>query len=252
MSFQSYIICGTPRSGSTLLCGMLANARCGRPDSYFGRPWLLDFARDLGVSNDGDVDGLDFNRRYLDAVLTDGRRGGSNIFGLRLMFDTVEDLSARLDPLFPGLDNAPQRFERAFGRPLYIYLSREDKVAQAVSLYKASRTGLWHRAADGSEMERTAPHQDADYDADKIGATVAELSAQDRGWHDWFAAHAIAPLQLKYEDLSRDPRSNLRKVLTALGRDASLADHSTPATARLADEESARWVARFREESAGQ
>lgn len=249
--FQSYIIYGTPRSGSTLLGGMLANAGSGRAHSYFGRPWILDFARYLGVANDGDVDGLDFNRRYLEAVLTEGK-AGSDIFGIRVMFDTVDDLTARLDPLFPGLESGPQRFERAFGRPLYIHLSREDRVAQAVSLYKAAHTGLWHRAADGSEMERTAPHQDAGYDAERIGASVAELSAQDRGWREWFAEHGIAPLQLEYEDLSRDPRFGLRKVLTALGRDASLADDSAPTTARLADEESARWVARFREQRSRQ
>ena len=246
--FQSYIICGTPRSGSTLLCGMLAGAGCGRADSYFGRPWIPDFARAFGVANDGDVDAPDFNGRYFSAVLTEGR-AQSEIFGLRLMFDTVDDLAVRLDRLFPGLESAPQRFERAFGRPLYVYLSRADKVAQAVSLHKASRTGLWHRAADGSELERWAPHQDADYDGGKIGALVAELTEQDRGWREWFSRHGIAPLQLQYEELSRDPRVGVRKVLIALGQDPSRADDCRRTTARLADEESAQWVTRFREEN---
>lgn len=249
-TFRSYIICGTPRSGSTFLCGMLARTGCGRADSYFGRPWILDFARYLGVANDGDVDALDFNRRYFSAVLAEGR-AGSEIFGLRLMFDTVDDLALRLDHLFPGLGSAPQRFERAFGRPLYVYLSRADKVAQAVSLHKASHTGLWHRAADGSELERTAPHRDVGYDAGKIGALVAELTEQDRGWREWFAEHGIAPLQLVYEDFSRDPRGGLRRILAALGHDPTCADNTTPTTAKLADDESARWVARFREEVRG-
>lgn len=244
---RSYIICGTPRSGSTLLCGMLANAGCGRADSYFGRPWIADFARDLGVAFDGDIDAPDFNRRYLEAVLAEGR-AGSDIFGLRVMFDTVDDLSTRLDRLFPGFEQPPQRFEHAFGRPLYIHLSRRDKVAQAVSFHKAMNTGLWHRAADGSELERWAPHKDAAYDANAIGSLVAEFSAADASWHSWFAAYGIEPLALEYEEFSADPRLGLRAVLTALGRDVELAHDGAVPTARLADEESARWVARFRAE----
>jgi LPS sulfotransferase NodH len=226
---------------------MLENAGCGRADSYFGPRWMPDFARDLGVVNDGDMDALDFNRRYLDAVLAEGR-AGSDLVGLRVMFDTVDDLSVRLDRLFPGYESAPQRFEHAFGRPLYIHLSRRDKVAQAVSLHKALSTGLWHRAADGSELERWAPHRDASYDADQIGTQVAELTAQDRNWHEWFSAHSIEPLHLDYEGFSSDPRSGLRRVLAALGQDASRADAVALPTARLADDESSRWAARFRAE----
>jgi LPS sulfotransferase NodH len=248
---SSYIICGTPRSGSTMLCRLLENCGCGRPESYFRRQSIRGIAEDLGVTRHGDDEPVDFSRRYLAAVIEEGR-ADTDIFGLRVMFETLPELSERLETLFPEFSDAPARFERAFGRPLYIHLSRGDKVAQAVSLYKALRTGLWHRAADGSEMERTAPHQDAEYDAEKIGATVAELSAHDDGWQEWFAAHGITPLRLRYEELSLDPRSGLRTVLAALGRDASLADHIAPSTARLFDEESARWVARFREERAQQ
>lgn len=228
-----------------MLCGMLAAAGGGDPDSYFGRPWIPDFARDFGMVTDGDIDALDFNKHYLDAVLVAGR-AGSGPFGLRVMQDTVDDLSARLDMLFPGLANAPDRFERAFGRPLYIHLSRRDKVAQAVSLYKATRTGLWHRAADGSELERTARHRDAAYDAGAISALVGELETRDDAWRRWFARHGIAPLAIAYEDFSRDPRSGLRAILLALELDAARADAVEPSTARLADDENARWVARFR------
>ena len=214
--YRSYIICGTPRSGSTLLCGLLNSAGCGRPHSYFGRRWMLEFADGFGVAHDGDVDAPDFNRRYLDAALSEGR-AGTDLFGLRVMFDTVDDLAARLDRMFPGLANAPARFERAFGRPLYIHLSRGDKVAQAVSLHKAMNSGLWHRAADGSDLERWGPYRDAQYDAENIGALVAELTAHDRQWQQWFAAHEIAPLRLEYETFSPDPHSGLRAVLAALG-----------------------------------
>ena len=37
--------------------------------------------------------------------------------------------------------------------------SRENKLAQAVSLIKAEQTGLWHIAPDGTELERVAHQQ---------------------------------------------------------------------------------------------
>ena len=230
-----------------MLCGLLESAGCGKADSYFGRPWIADFARELGVIMDGDIDSRDFSVRYFDAVLTEGR-AGSEIFGLRVMFETLDELATRLDNLFPAIESLSDRFERAFGRPLYIHLSRQDKVAQAISLLTARQTGLWHRSADGAELERTAPHRDAVYNADAIEEQVGQLEAQDAAWAGWFVSHGITPLRLTYEDLARDPQAGLRKVLAGLGADAGRASDIRPKTARLADGQAEEWAARFRQE----
>lgn len=231
-----------------MLCGLLASAGCGKADSYFGRPWIADFARELGVALDGDIDSADFSGRYFQAVLAEGR-AGSDLFGLRVMFETLEDLASRLDALFPGIDRIPDRLEHAFGRPLYLHLSRKDKVAQAISLLTARQTGLWHRHADGSELERTAPHRDAVYDADAIREQFRQLEAQDAAWSGWFASHGITPLRLTYEDLASDPEASLRTVLARLGVDAAGVAGIRPMTARLADGRTAQWAARFRAEN---
>jgi len=233
-----------------MLCGLLNHAGCGKADSYFGRPWIADFAGDLGVALDGDIDAPDFGTRYFQAVLTEGR-AGSEIFGLRVMFETLDELAKRLDSLFPGVAGLPDRIERAFGRPLYIHLSRQDKIAQAISLLTAQQTGLWHRASDGSELERTAPHRDAVYDAAAIRAQVGQLEAQDAAWQDWFAAAGITPLTLTYEDIARDPQAGLRKVLAGLGVDAARADDIRPMTAKLAAGRAAEWADRFRSDGRG-
>jgi LPS sulfotransferase NodH len=50
MSPSSYLICGTPRTGSTLLCSLLTSTGvAGRPDSYFRQPDLNRWAREFGV-----------------------------------------------------------------------------------------------------------------------------------------------------------------------------------------------------------
>ena len=172
-------------------------------------------------------------------------KANTEIFGLRVMFDTLCELSDRLDALYPGLEHTQRRLEGAFGNPLYIYLSREDKVAQAVSLQKATQTGLWHVAPDGSELERLAPHRDPAYDREAIGHLVKELEVQDNAWREWFDAHGIEPLRLTYEELSHDPLAGLRTVLAKLGADTSLASRVIPKTAKLADVQSENWKAQF-------
>ena len=227
-----------------MLCGLMESAGCGRPDSYFRRESIADFARDLGVPDGGDPDSVVFTRKYLEAVLVEGK-AGTEIFGLRIMFESLGELSDRLGKIFPYVEATPDRLERALGRALYVHLSREDKVAQAVSLLKATQTGLWHVTPDGFELERTAPHREAIYDPAMIRSLVDELSSQDDAWREWFGNHDIEPVRVTYDGLSRDPQASLRAVLSGLGMDASLASRIRPHTAKLADWQSAGWIARF-------
>ncbi|MEM8593108.1 MAG: Stf0 family sulfotransferase, partial [Pseudomonadota bacterium] len=99
---QSYIICTTPRSGSTFLCGLLeATGRAGHPDSHFHEPslngWLraYDLDRDRFASEDAAF------RAVFDRAVTRGtsRKG---LFGLRLQRDSFDFFMAVLARLYPG------------------------------------------------------------------------------------------------------------------------------------------------------
>jgi len=177
--------------------------------------------------------------------------GGTEVFGLRLMWESLDDLSRRLDAFFPGLPTDSARFEAAFGPCRYIHLSREDKVAQAVSLWKADQTGLWHVDADGTERERTKAAQTPIYDSEALSGLVAELEDHDAAWARWFRQQRIVPLSITYEMLSSEPQGTLALVLAALGLDESIANAVQPKTAILADSESREWVERFRKERHG-
>jgi LPS sulfotransferase NodH len=180
-------------------------------------------------------------------VLREGR-GGNAIFGMRLMWPSVAEASRRLDGLFTGLPNDAARFERAFGTPLYLFLSRGDKVAQAVSRLKAEQSGLWHRNADGSERERLPGGRAPAYDGNRLEYLLTETLDHEAEWHRWFAAEGIEPLPLSYERLSADPPAALAEVLSALGQDPAQASRAEVRTSRLADAQSLAWATRYREE----
>ncbi len=248
---RSYIICATPRSGTTLLCDLLAGTGvAGRPDSFFRRQsmstWWADY---LNVSSAKWDDDCAFDQSYLNAVLKEGA-GGTPVFGMRLMWESLADLTKRLAVFYPDLPGDSARFRSAFGSasgpPLYVHLSREDKVAQGVSRLRAEQTGLWHVHADGTERERTRPEQDPVYDAQALGEHVATLEEHDAAWSSWFTEQGIEPLRIAYEKLSTEPQAALANILAALGLDPAIAKSVEPGTAKLADNESREWAARFR------
>jgi LPS sulfotransferase NodH len=135
------------------------------------------------------------------------------------MWSSVVELSARLSDIQPDMLDDAARFDLAFCKPLYIHLSRHDKVAQAVSLLKAQQGGLWHRAADGTERERLAPPVTLVYDANRLARLVYELETDDAAWNRWFSQFGIEPLRLTYELLAAAPQAVLAQVLSALAPD---------------------------------
>ena len=244
---QSYIICATPRSGTTLLCDLLADTGlAGRPDSFFRCQSIHWWADYLGVSVAGWPDLYEFDQAYLTAVLQEGF-SGAQVFGMRLMWEHVSDLSKRLGVFYPGLSSDIARFRAAFGPTCFVHLSREDKVAQAVSRIKAEQTGLWHTNADGTERERHKPGQSPVYDAQALSEQVVEYESQDAAWLKWFVRQKIEPVSITYEALSNNPQATLATVLSALGLDPAIAGTVEPGTIKLADSESREWVKRFRE-----
>ncbi len=242
MKPAAYILCATPRSGSTLLCDLLTGTGvAGAPNSFYRQLSLADWIRDWGITEP--QDSPDFDRVFLTRTLEAGS-AGTGMFGLRLMWNGVEDMLASLRGLYPGHTSDAATIDAAFGPTRYLYLSRTDKVAQAISRYRAEAGGLWHVNADGSEREQTKRAQ-VSYDRAAIAAYLAEVEQDGRNWDDWFARNGITPFQVTYENLAAHTVAILMGVLAALGLDPDLAKSVEARTRRLADTESLDWAARF-------
>lgn len=232
------------------MCDLLTDTGvAGRPNSFFRRESFLEWANDFKVSVAKWNDKHEFDRSYLSAVLQQGV-DGTSVFGMRLMWESVGDLSKRLEFFYPNLSSDNARFRLAFGAPLYLHLSREDKVAQAVSLLRAEQTGLWHVFADGTERERLKSAQAPVYDASELLKLVSTLKRDDVSWTRWFAQQEVEPIRLTYEALSAKPQVVLKTVLSSLGLDPEISRTVEPRTAKLSDSDSCDWVTRFQSEKA--
>jgi LPS sulfotransferase NodH len=248
-AFAAYVLCGTPRSGSTLLCEMLAaTGVAGRPNSYFRREDVHKWAEAWRVPHPDGIDGPGFDCAYLAAMRREGR-GGTGVFGLRLMWSSVAEASKRLNrALGPDRDIA-RSIEAAFGRTLFIHVSRRDTLAQAVSLTRAEQSGLWHLAADGTVLEGVEAARPTCYDRARIAKLAESLERDEELWHAFFEERGIMPLRIVHETVTADPSAAIRHILVALGLGPAAARSMPVPTAKMANNESRLWIERFRQES---
>jgi LPS sulfotransferase NodH len=226
---SSYFVCGTPRCGSWMLCGLLASTGvAGRPHEWFWRDTEEANRRAWGVSDDSE-----YVARVREAGTTP-----NGVFGAKLMWAQVDDLIARLRRL--GDAASPKALiAQHFPRPSFVWIEREDIAAQAVSWAKAIQTGRWHH------WDSPSPQAAPTFDRRRIETLAAEVAEGNEGWRAWFATNEIDPLAVRFEDLISDPVGVTRTVLGFLG----IAAHDAPVTeltVRTSDRLNEEWLQRFR------
>lgn len=243
---DAYVLCSNPRSGTTLTCDLLRQTGvAGAPESYFRQKSLADWCTSWGIEGEVQPEEEGFSRAYFNAMRRAGQ-AGTQTFGLRLMGPDLTFACDWLARLHPDVPTDRARFEAAFGPTRYIHLSRQDKLAEAVSYLRAEQTGLWHANPDGGDIERIAPSEPEGYDPDRITARIEMLQAYDVAWSEWFADQGIKPLRVSYEALCEDTLGVLSKMLQFLNKDSELAKAVSPGTRKLADDTSAAWIAEYR------
>lgn len=254
-----YLVCATPRSGSTLLCETLrATGIAGVPLEHFevfrhssqprqprehfdglDDPAVLDLLSPLDPPNADDEP----SAAWWERIVRDGT-SPNGVWGGKLMWGHVDDLLGRARELegVPADADLDATLHALFGSGLrLVYVTRPDKVAQAVSLWRAVQTQTWRKGRGVSADE-------AVYAFAGIDHLVAQLEADEAAWRAWFARTGRTPHEVRYDDLAADPRGVVAGVLRALGLPDD--DVPAPATERQGDARSAQWAERYRAEKA--
>lgn len=194
---RSIVVGATWRTGSTLLCDLLADtARLGYPKEPFGPTAVGPCAEAWGVDPD-DPDA------YLRAVLRDGTTP-NGVFAVKLMWTHLDRLAATTTgSLVDAL--------RSFPDPSVVLLERDDKVAAAVSQHRAELTGEW------SSIRRSGATWQPAADPERISELHDVQHDHTRRWRDLADAAGLPVLHLSYEDLVADPLDAVARVAGLVG-----------------------------------
>jgi LPS sulfotransferase NodH len=168
---RSYLVCATPRSGSTLVCQALKETGvAGRPEEYFealehsGRPRrpheyftgvedpsILSHLgeRDRRGAEEPEARSPLWSRtaydRYLEWAIEQGTTS-NGVFGAKLMWGYLGDFVNLLRNI-PEYSDLPlaELLPAVFPDLTFVRVVRANKVRQAVSLWKAVQTATWRQ-----------------------------------------------------------------------------------------------------------
>ena len=232
---RSYVLCSTPRSGSTLLSEAIADVGgLGNPLEYFDPTDVMaQLVRRWRCSSIA---------AYVDALHRHGV-GPEGVFGARLHWFHLGDLTATYHRgTVPDAGLALGVVRRVCPESRFVHVTRRDRDRQAVSWSNALQTDCWTSREQGDD----AP--DPVYDADLIDHCRRRIDAEDQWWRRLFARAGVRPLTVVYEDLTARYPEVVASVARWLGVDVAPADVVPPRLRRQADERSEEMVARYRAE----
>jgi trehalose 2-sulfotransferase len=198
-----YCICFSLRSGSTLLCEDLTQWSLGSPTEFFqlvGDP----------------VEGVS----VADYVFETVAATPGSYFGFKITWDQAFTLTERLRA--EGEKDATLDLRSIFPGLRSIHVVRSDKVAQAVSIWRAVNSGAWHWPV-GQTIDKGTPQ----YDFEAIRGYLVQAVAEDWLWRSHFTRLSISHMQVPYELYIERRLKTLRTVTGFLG--------AKPARARLVD-----------------
>jgi LPS sulfotransferase NodH len=266
---RSYLICSTPRTGSSLLCDALtATGVAGRPEEYFQfrartgfprRPQeYFEGAQDAEIfeilgprtrveEDEARYDPSRFERyeHYLDWALEEGTTP-NGVFGAKVMWGYFNGFVTGLRWAVPGRqrlavsDLAPSVFPNL----RYLWVTRRDKVRQAVSLWRALQTWSW-----SSHQVPAVGTDHLVYSHAAIAHLIRDIEAHEDEWRAYFRDAEVEPLTIVYEDFAKRYEETVREILRYLDvPEAETIAIEQPRRGRQSDDVSRQWAERYKGE----
>jgi LPS sulfotransferase NodH len=276
---RSYLVCATPRSGSTLVCQSLKETGvAGRPEEYFealvqsGRPrrpeqyfigaddqTILDHLEQLRRSDDQPARSPLWSRsaydRYLEWALEAGTTE-NGVFGAKLMWGYFGDFVSLLRNI-PEYRDLPlaELLPAVFPNLSFVRVVRANKVRQAVSLWKAVQTASWRQedsqASNGDDppyktyLEAHGPQLRFHYRA--IGHLLDVILAEEASWDAFFEHSQIKPELVLYENFYAEYETATRNIVERLGLELPEGWQAKPRMRRQSTGLNDDWARRYSE-----
>ncbi|MFH7243196.1 MAG: Stf0 family sulfotransferase [Spirulina sp.] len=204
---RTYIICATQRSGSTLLCSLLSNTNlAGKPKEF-----LISTLETVEEEPSIDLIGV------IQSELTQ-RASDNGVSGVKLMQNHFDILLRELRRLYPDPSLSEiDLIGKVFPNVSFIFMTREDKLRQAVSLSRAEYTDAWEKHHAGQAKRPSWLTQVTPF---YLKTALRRVKDREQYWHDFFARYPQNVIQLSYETLVQNQSESLLQCLNYLGLEA--------------------------------
>lgn len=194
----SYMLCSTPRCGSTLLEFLLL--KCGAmgvPHEYLNTSVHMPaLARRFGLLDS-------YGRLNLDQYIEEVRRRrttANGVFGLKAHYNQISALIN--NRCIAGL----------LSESKLVRIKRHNTFDQAISYYIALRTGRWS-SPSGVSVERPHVH----YDFEGIKKAVSDIKKEEDGWDTLTYGRSSTIFTVLYDDLVKSPNEVCRSICGHIG-----------------------------------
>jgi trehalose 2-sulfotransferase len=213
------MIAMTPRTGSTHLCAALqAAGDVGRPSEIFNPRGYVEHEKQLRSAT------------LFSEYVRSFNEEPSPLFAFKVCWIDFKPFASHWRAIFP--------------RMRVIYLDRKDVIAQAVSMFRAETSGLWHQRAE--ETDQPIQGLDDKFDLALICEIMANLEREKRDWEQFFATEAITPIRVFYEAFAQDTSQTLQFISKQMRLDLHPEIGAEVGYKKLADALTDEWVSKVR------
>ena len=174
-----------------MICEDMSRIGLGNPNEYFIQ-WMAS-------------ENLDW-KCELEFMIE--KKSENGLFAVKIMANQIRHIDRKLAGFFSSVDSGPfPHFRAAFSNAEWIFVHREDSIAQAISHFLAKSSGIYHIIKNrngfvpGSSISEGAEKEDVPkvpYDFDKLLSEWHNIQAGNLLWSEFFRELGIEPLNIEY------------------------------------------------------
>lgn len=207
MTKRCIVFCSTPRSGSTFICNTLASTGIiPKPDEWLHRDRMLERRQAYGLQGT-EVDDYTLVREIVRREATP-----HGFFSIKIMWPQLcELIGAEQNSTPDSKKRALHTIFELFPNPIFIHITRSNRLRQAISWARSIKTGVWHHFAGLTEP------LPAQFDFVYIRSLIETIEDEDRPWREIFDEADCPTRTIVYEDFCRDPVDYTRQIFSEFG-----------------------------------